>query len=50
MKLKAGWYIGIAVVVIAEGALLAAEGKDAVSQADSRKQGVLEAEQKNDHV
>jgi len=46
MKLKVGLYIGIAVVVIAGGALLAAKGKDAVSQAESRKQGVLEAEQK----
>ncbi|OBZ09176.1 HlyD family efflux transporter periplasmic adaptor subunit [Bacillus sp. FJAT-26390] len=46
MKLKAGLYIGIAALVIAGGALLAAEGKDAVSQAESRKQGVLEAEQK----
>lgn len=45
MKLKVGLYIGIAVVVIAGGALLAAKGKDAVSQAQSRKQGVLEAEQ-----
>jgi len=46
MKLKVGLYIGIAVMVIAGGALLAANGKDAVSQAESRKQGVLEAEQK----
>ncbi|RKP53920.1 HlyD family efflux transporter periplasmic adaptor subunit [Cohnella endophytica] len=46
MKLKVGLYIGIAVVVIAGGALLAAKGKDAVSQAESRKQGVLEAEQR----
>jgi hypothetical protein len=46
MKLKVGLYIGIAVAVIAGGALLAAKGNDAVSQAESRKQGVLEAEQK----
>ncbi|TXK85134.1 HlyD family efflux transporter periplasmic adaptor subunit [Paenibacillus sp. N3.4] len=46
MKLKVGLYVGIAVVVIAGGSLLAAKGKDAVSQAESRKQGVLEAEQK----
>ncbi|MEC0225731.1 HlyD family efflux transporter periplasmic adaptor subunit [Paenibacillus alba] len=46
MKLKVGLFIGIAVVVIAGGALLAAKGKDAASQAESRKQGVLEAEQK----
>ncbi|WP_409342349.1 HlyD family efflux transporter periplasmic adaptor subunit [Paenibacillus sp. MBLB4367] len=46
MKLKAGLYMGIAVAVIAGGALLASKGKDAVSQAESRKQGVLEAEQK----
>ncbi|UKS29707.1 HlyD family efflux transporter periplasmic adaptor subunit [Paenibacillus sp. HWE-109] len=45
MNFKAGIYIGIAIVVIAGGALLAAKGKDAVSQAESRKQGVLEAEQ-----
>ncbi|SDT10792.1 HlyD family secretion protein [Paenibacillaceae bacterium GAS479] len=45
MKLKAGLYIGIAVAVIAGGALLAAEGRDAVSQAEGRKQAVLEAEQ-----
>jgi HlyD family secretion protein len=46
MKLKVGLYIGIAVAVIVGGALLAAKGKDAVSQAESRKQGALEAEQK----
>lgn len=46
MNIKAGLYIGIAVVVIAGGALLATKGKDAVSQAESRKQGMLEAEQK----
>jgi multidrug resistance efflux pump len=46
MKLKAGLYIGIAVLVIAGGVLLAAKGKDAVSQAENRKQGLLEAEQK----
>jgi HlyD family secretion protein len=46
MKIKMSLYIGIAVVLIAGGSLLAAKGKDAVSQAESRKQGVLEAEQK----
>ncbi|MBP1994380.1 HlyD family efflux transporter periplasmic adaptor subunit [Paenibacillus eucommiae] len=46
MKLKMGLYIGIAVVLIAGGSLLAAKGKDAVSQAESRKQGMIEAEQK----
>ncbi|MGG4146761.1 HlyD family efflux transporter periplasmic adaptor subunit [Paenibacillus algorifonticola] len=45
MKIKAGFYIGIAVVIIVGGLLLAMKGKDAVSQAESRKQGVLEAEQ-----
>ncbi|MFD0620187.1 HlyD family efflux transporter periplasmic adaptor subunit [Paenibacillus sp. GCM10027629] len=46
MKFKMGVYIGIAVILIAGGSLLIAKGKDAVSQAESRKQGVLEAEQK----
>ncbi|MGE8081636.1 HlyD family efflux transporter periplasmic adaptor subunit [Peribacillus loiseleuriae] len=45
MKIKVGFYIGMAIVLIAGGSLLAAKGKDAVSQAESRKQGVLEAEQ-----
>ncbi|WKK99880.1 HlyD family efflux transporter periplasmic adaptor subunit [Paenibacillus amylolyticus] len=45
MKLKAGLYIGIAMVFIIGGSLLAVKGKDAVSQAESRKQGILEAEQ-----
>ncbi|WP_315370432.1 HlyD family efflux transporter periplasmic adaptor subunit [Paenibacillus xylanexedens] len=45
MKLKAGLYIGIAMVLIVGGSLLAVKGKDAVSQAESRKQGILEAEQ-----
>ncbi|ANY65611.1 hypothetical protein BBD42_03405 [Paenibacillus sp. BIHB 4019] len=45
MKIKAGFYIGIAIVLIVGGSLLAMKGKDAVSQAESRKQGVLEAEQ-----
>lgn len=45
MKLKAGLYIGIAMVFIVGGSLLAVKGKDAVSQAESRKQGMLEAEQ-----
>jgi HlyD family secretion protein len=46
MKIKAGLYIGIAVVLIVGGSLLAVKGKDAVSQAESRKQGILDAEQK----
>ncbi|WP_018755967.1 HlyD family efflux transporter periplasmic adaptor subunit [Paenibacillus terrigena] len=46
MKLKFGVYIGLAVILIAGGSLLAAKGKDAVSQAENRKQGILEAEQK----
>ncbi|OAX45018.1 HlyD family efflux transporter periplasmic adaptor subunit [Paenibacillus sp. AD87] len=45
MKIKAGLYIGIAMVFIVGGSLLAVKGKDAVSQAESRKQGMLEAEQ-----
>ncbi|MEK4272372.1 HlyD family efflux transporter periplasmic adaptor subunit [Paenibacillus sp. FSL R7-0026] len=45
MKIKAGLYIGIAMVFIIGGSLLAVKGKDAVSQAESRKQGILEAEQ-----
>ncbi|MEK8126643.1 HlyD family efflux transporter periplasmic adaptor subunit [Paenibacillus filicis] len=45
MKLRMGLYAGLAVVLIAGGTLLAVKGKDAVSQAESRKQGVLEAEQ-----
>ncbi|WP_405155227.1 HlyD family efflux transporter periplasmic adaptor subunit [Paenibacillus sp. FSL K6-0108] len=45
MKIKAGLYIGIALVLIVGGSLLAVKGKDAVSQAESRKQGILEAEQ-----
>ncbi|WP_314586808.1 HlyD family efflux transporter periplasmic adaptor subunit [Paenibacillus terrigena] len=46
MKFKMGVYIGIAVILIAGGSLLIAKGKDAVSQAENRKQGTLEAEQK----
>ncbi|OMD38810.1 HlyD family efflux transporter periplasmic adaptor subunit [Paenibacillus odorifer] len=46
MKIKTGLYIGIAIVLIVGGALLAVKGKDAVSQAESRKQGILDAEQK----
>jgi multidrug resistance efflux pump len=46
MKIKAGLYIGIAIVLIVGGALLAVKGKDAVIQAESRKQGILDAEQK----
>lgn len=45
MKIKAGLYIGIAMVLIVGGSLLAVRGKDAVSQAENRKQGILEAEQ-----
>ncbi|WP_145152732.1 HlyD family efflux transporter periplasmic adaptor subunit [Paenibacillus xylanexedens] len=45
MKIKAGLYIGIAIVFIVGGSLLAVKGKDAVSQAESRKQGMLESEQ-----
>ncbi|OME86163.1 hypothetical protein BK120_09310 [Paenibacillus sp. FSL A5-0031] len=45
MKIKAGFYIGIAVALIVGGSLLVVKGKDAVSQAEMRKQGVLEAEQ-----
>jgi len=46
MKIKVGLYIGIALVLIVGGSLLAIKGKDAVSQAESRKQGILELEQK----
>jgi len=46
MKVKVGLYIGMALVLIVGGTLLAVKGKDAVSQAESRKQGILEAEQK----
>ncbi|UHA74702.1 HlyD family efflux transporter periplasmic adaptor subunit [Paenibacillus sp. 481] len=46
MKIKVGIYIGIAIAMIVGGSLLVVKGKDAVSQAESRKQGVLEAEQK----
>lgn len=45
MKIKAGIYIGIAIALIVGGTLLTVNGKDAVSQAESRKQGILEAEQ-----
>ncbi len=45
MKIKVGLYIGISIALIVGGSLLAVNGKDAVSQAESRKQGVLEAEQ-----
>jgi len=45
MKIKVGFYIGIAIVLIVGGSLLTVKGKDAVSQAESRKQGMLEAEQ-----
>ena len=40
-----GVYIGIVAVLIIGGSLLITKGKDAVSHAESKKQGVLEAEQ-----
>ncbi|UIO40029.1 hypothetical protein LOY85_14455 [Brevibacillus brevis] len=46
MKLKIGLYFGIAILLVAGGLLLTVKGKDAVSQAEYRKQAVLEAEQK----
>ena len=46
MKFKIGIYIFMAIILIVGGSLLAAKGKDAVSQAENRKQGILEAEQK----
>ncbi|WP_152394532.1 HlyD family efflux transporter periplasmic adaptor subunit [Paenibacillus guangzhouensis] len=46
MNLKIGVYMVMAVTLIAGGSLLVAKGKDAVSQAENRKQGTLEAEQK----
>lgn len=46
MKSKLIVYIVIAVVLIAGGSLLVAKGSDAVSQAENRKQGVLDAESK----
>ncbi|WP_239618400.1 hypothetical protein [Cohnella mopanensis] len=49
MKIKMGLYIGMALVLIAGGSLLAVKGKDAVSQAESRKQGILESVQKNEY-
>ncbi|MBH5317514.1 HlyD family efflux transporter periplasmic adaptor subunit [Paenibacillus sp. GSMTC-2017] len=45
MKIKVGLYIGMAIVLIVGGSLLAIKGKDAVTQAESRKQGMLETEQ-----
>ncbi len=45
MKIKVGFYIGIAIALILGGTLLAVNGKDAVSQAESRKQGMPEEEQ-----
>ncbi|MFF2910305.1 HlyD family efflux transporter periplasmic adaptor subunit [Paenibacillus sp. NPDC057934] len=45
MKLKAGLSIGLAVILITGGILLTVKGKDAVTQAEHRKQGILEAEQ-----
>lgn len=44
MKQRWVLYIGIALVLIAGGSLLAAKGTDAVSQAENRKQGMLDAE------
>ncbi|WP_240420053.1 HlyD family efflux transporter periplasmic adaptor subunit [Paenibacillus periandrae] len=46
MKPKWILYVVIALVLIAGGSLLVAKGKDAVSQAENRKQGVLDAESK----
>ncbi|WP_246294255.1 HlyD family efflux transporter periplasmic adaptor subunit [Paenibacillus planticolens] len=46
MKLKMGLYFAIAILLVVGGALLAVNGKDAVSQAEYKKQAVLEAEQK----
>ncbi|MFF2885511.1 HlyD family efflux transporter periplasmic adaptor subunit [Paenibacillus sp. NPDC057967] len=46
MKQKWVLYMGIALVLIVGGSLLAAKGTDAVSQAENRKQGVLDAESK----
>ncbi|WP_338554645.1 HlyD family efflux transporter periplasmic adaptor subunit [Paenibacillus sp. KS-LC4] len=43
MRIKAGFYMGIAIVLIVGGVLLVMKGNDAVSLAESRKQGVLEA-------
>ncbi|MGG3887529.1 HlyD family efflux transporter periplasmic adaptor subunit [Metabacillus fastidiosus] len=45
MMKRIGFYIGIVVVLIIGGSLLIIKGKDAVSHAESRKQGILEAEQ-----
>ena len=42
---RIGLYIVIVAVLIIGGSLLIAKGKDAVSHAESKKQGVLEAEQ-----
>ncbi|GAA3411595.1 HlyD family efflux transporter periplasmic adaptor subunit [Paenibacillus hodogayensis] len=46
MKQKWVLYMAIALVLIAGGWLLVAKGKDAVSQAENRKQGILDAESK----
>lgn len=46
MKSKLIVYIVIAIVLIAGGSLLVAKGTDAVSQAENRKQGILDAESK----
>jgi len=44
MKFKIVLPIVIAIVLIAGGSLLAAKGQDAVSQAENRKQGILDAQ------
>lgn len=46
MKQRWVLYMGIALLLIAGGSLLVAKGTDAVSQAENRKQGVLDAESK----
>ncbi|WP_042163241.1 HlyD family efflux transporter periplasmic adaptor subunit [Paenibacillus gorillae] len=45
MKVKTTVYLVLAVLLIAGGSLLAIKGRDAVSQAENRKQGILESEQ-----
>ncbi|GGG53731.1 HlyD family efflux transporter periplasmic adaptor subunit [Paenibacillus radicis (ex Gao et al. 2016)] len=45
MKVKTSIYLILAVILIAGGSLLAIKGRDAVTQAENRKQGILESEQ-----
>ncbi|MFF2090658.1 HlyD family efflux transporter periplasmic adaptor subunit [Paenibacillus sp. NPDC058174] len=45
MKVKTTVYLVLAVILIAGGSLLAIKGRDAVTQAENRKQGILESEQ-----